>query len=153
MDRLPKGQRPGNKPAQGDADAPADCVPMGDWESDIDELFCTAADLQTHFLVRTCVDRLLFRNLRGESPPVRGAFRQCNKGRCLATVSVRTRQHMGRGKCGVRNGLRSAGRSRIGPDARLARNRGLRAVSAANRMKIYHTIFQRLRPVLLAGET
>lgn len=31
---------------------------MGDRESDIYELFCTAQELGTHFLVRTCVDRL-----------------------------------------------------------------------------------------------
>ena len=34
------------------------CVHIGDRESDIYELFCTAHDLKTHFLVRTCVDRL-----------------------------------------------------------------------------------------------
>jgi hypothetical protein len=37
---------------------PARCVHIGDRESDIYELFCTAAELETHFLVRTCVDRL-----------------------------------------------------------------------------------------------
>jgi hypothetical protein len=37
---------------------PARCVHIGDRESDIYELFCTAAELGTHFLVRTCVDRL-----------------------------------------------------------------------------------------------
>ena len=36
---------------------PDRCVPIGDRESDIDELFCAAADTGTHFLVRTCVDR------------------------------------------------------------------------------------------------
>ena len=39
-------------------DAPARCVHIGDRESDIYELFCTAQELGTHFLVRTCVDRL-----------------------------------------------------------------------------------------------
>ena len=34
------------------------CVHIGDRESDIFELFCTAQELGTHFLVRTCVDRL-----------------------------------------------------------------------------------------------
>jgi hypothetical protein len=38
--------------------APGRCVHIGDRESDIYELFCTAADLGTHFLVRCCVDRL-----------------------------------------------------------------------------------------------
>jgi hypothetical protein len=33
-------------------------VHVGDRESDIYELFCAAHDLGTHFLVRTCVDRL-----------------------------------------------------------------------------------------------
>jgi hypothetical protein len=34
------------------------CVHIGDRESDIYELFCLAQELGTHFLVRTCVDRL-----------------------------------------------------------------------------------------------
>ena len=38
--------------------APDRCVHIGDRESDIYELFCKARDLGTHFLVRTCVDRL-----------------------------------------------------------------------------------------------
>lgn len=37
---------------------PERCVHIGDRESDIYELFCTAQDVGTHFLVRTCVDRL-----------------------------------------------------------------------------------------------
>jgi hypothetical protein len=37
---------------------PARCVHIGDRESDIYELFCTAQEIGTHFLVRTCVDRL-----------------------------------------------------------------------------------------------
>lgn len=37
---------------------PARCVHIGDRESDIYELFCTAQELGTRFLVRTCVDRL-----------------------------------------------------------------------------------------------
>ena len=37
---------------------PARCVHIGDRESDIYELFCTAQELGTHFLVRTCVSRL-----------------------------------------------------------------------------------------------
>ena len=39
-------------------EAPDRCVHVGDRESDIYELFCTAHELGTHFLVRTCVDRL-----------------------------------------------------------------------------------------------
>jgi hypothetical protein len=37
---------------------PERCIHIGDRESDIYELFCTAHDANTHFLVRTCVDRL-----------------------------------------------------------------------------------------------
>ena len=37
---------------------PQRCVHIGDRESDIYELFCTAQDVGTHLLVRTCVDRL-----------------------------------------------------------------------------------------------
>jgi Transposase DNA-binding/Transposase Tn5 dimerisation domain len=37
---------------------PSRCVHIGDRESDTYELFCTAQDEKTHFLVRTCVDRL-----------------------------------------------------------------------------------------------
>jgi len=39
-------------------DDPGRCVHIGDHESDIHELFCTAQAVGTHFLVRTCVDRL-----------------------------------------------------------------------------------------------
>jgi len=38
--------------------APERCVHIGDRESDIYELFCAAREEGTHFLVRTCVDRL-----------------------------------------------------------------------------------------------
>ena len=34
------------------------CVHIGDRESDIYELFCVAQEARTHFLIRTCVDRL-----------------------------------------------------------------------------------------------
>jgi hypothetical protein len=37
---------------------PERCVRIGDRESDIYELFCLAEEVGTHFLVRTCVDRL-----------------------------------------------------------------------------------------------
>jgi hypothetical protein len=37
---------------------PSRCVHVGDRESDIYELFCTAKEVGTHFLVRTCIDRL-----------------------------------------------------------------------------------------------
>jgi len=38
--------------------APHRCVHIGDRESDIYELFCTAREVGTSFLIRTCVDRL-----------------------------------------------------------------------------------------------
>ncbi|HEV7267875.1 MAG TPA: hypothetical protein VGN83_23665 [Falsiroseomonas sp.] len=37
---------------------PGRCVFMGDRENDIYEFFCAAREAGTHFLVRTCVDRL-----------------------------------------------------------------------------------------------
>jgi hypothetical protein len=37
---------------------PDRCVHIGDRESDIYELFCTARELGTHFVVRACVDRV-----------------------------------------------------------------------------------------------
>lgn len=37
---------------------PNRCIHIGDRESDIYELFCLAEEKNTHFLVRTCVDRL-----------------------------------------------------------------------------------------------
>jgi Transposase DNA-binding len=37
---------------------PGRCVHVGDRESDIYELFCAAQEAGTHFLIRTCVDRL-----------------------------------------------------------------------------------------------
>jgi len=39
-------------------DDPARCIHIGDRESDIYELFCAAQEVGTHFLARTCVDRL-----------------------------------------------------------------------------------------------
>ncbi|MEX3969707.1 hypothetical protein [Paraburkholderia caribensis] len=39
-------------------DDPVRCIHIGDRESDIYELFFTAYDLSSYFLVRTCVDRL-----------------------------------------------------------------------------------------------
>src|SRR5229473_420634 len=38
---------------------PGRCVHIGDRESDIYELFCAAQEVGTHFLIRTCVDRLV----------------------------------------------------------------------------------------------
>ena len=59
--------------------SPDRCVHIGDRESDIYELFCLAAEKKTHFLVRTCVDRLagtgettIARKMKRE--PIRGSF-------------------------------------------------------------------------------
>jgi hypothetical protein len=45
-------------PVDGVVGAPERCIHIGDRESDLYELFNLAAELGTHFLVRTCVDRL-----------------------------------------------------------------------------------------------
>src|SRR6478609_5396026 len=60
--------------------APERCVHVGDRESDIYELFCLARELGTHFLVRSCVDRLAgdgTRTVSGamDEVPVRGQHR------------------------------------------------------------------------------
>ena len=57
---------------------PSRCVHVGDRESDIFELFCTAQEEGTHFLVRTCVDRLAGRgsttiSKKMEREPIQGA--------------------------------------------------------------------------------
>jgi hypothetical protein len=39
---------------------PKRCIHIGDRESDIYELFCTAQEIGTHFLVRTIVDLTAF---------------------------------------------------------------------------------------------
>ncbi|HEV2464131.1 MAG TPA: IS4 family transposase, partial [Acidobacteriaceae bacterium] len=59
---------------------PNRCVHIGDRESDIYELFCLAQELGTHFLVRTCVDRLASDGKHTisdemKSEPVRGLHR------------------------------------------------------------------------------
>jgi transposase-like protein/DDE family transposase len=46
------------KEATAQFEQPRRCVHIGDRESDIYELFCTAQQAGTHFLLRTCVDRL-----------------------------------------------------------------------------------------------
>jgi hypothetical protein len=63
---------------------PADCVHIGDRESDIFELFALAHELGTNFLVRTCVDRLAQDGgctiaAEMKKAPVRG--RHCIEGR------------------------------------------------------------------------
>jgi Transposase DNA-binding/Transposase Tn5 dimerisation domain len=39
-------------------DAPERCIHLADREGDIYELFCEACEANTHFIIRTCVDRL-----------------------------------------------------------------------------------------------
>jgi Transposase DNA-binding len=56
---------------------PSRCVHVGDREADIYELFCAAREAGTHFLIRTCVDRLAGRGRttvarRMAREPVRG---------------------------------------------------------------------------------
>jgi hypothetical protein len=60
------------------------CVHIGDRESDIYELFCTAVAQGTYFLVRTCVDRLA---VDGQQT-IAAAMRDC-KVKALHQVEVR----------------------------------------------------------------
>jgi len=50
------------------------CVHIGDRESDIFELFCAARDEKTHFVFRTCVDRLCGPERRRVSTEMKSAF-------------------------------------------------------------------------------
>jgi hypothetical protein len=83
--------------------APARCVHIGDRESDIYELFCTARALGTHFLVRSCNDRLAgegghtIADEMGETR-LRGVHRVevCNGRGQIETVRVELRYRVGR---------------------------------------------------------
>jgi hypothetical protein len=66
---------------------PKRCVHIGDRESDIYELFCLAQELNTHFLVRTCVDRLA-----GEGTTTVVAEMKDAKLRGLHSLQVRNKQ-------------------------------------------------------------
>ena len=74
---------------------PSRCVHVGDRESDIFELFCTAKEEGTDFLVRTCVDRLAGRgsttiSKKMEREPIKGEHEvevRDNHGR-LSTIKV-----------------------------------------------------------------
>lgn len=66
---------------------PERCVHIGDRESDIYELFCAAQDAGTHFLVRTCVDRLAEDGTRTISQEMEEA-----SSKVLHRVEVRDRQ-------------------------------------------------------------
>lgn len=66
---------------------PGRCVHIGDRESDIYELFCLAHRLGTHFLVRTCVDRLA-----GDGTTTVTAEIKDSELRGLHSLQVRNRQ-------------------------------------------------------------
>ncbi len=66
---------------------PERCVHIGDRESDIYELFCAAQEAGTHFLVRTCVDRLAEDGTRTISHEMNEA-----QSKCLHRVEVRDQQ-------------------------------------------------------------
>jgi hypothetical protein len=80
---------------------PQRCIHIGDRESDIYELFCVAQEAGTHFLVRTCVDRLAEDGTRtisqemGEAPS-KGLHRvevRDQQGHCSrATLEIRWRR-------------------------------------------------------------
>jgi hypothetical protein len=63
---------------------PARCVHIGDRESDIFELFCTAEENRTRFLVRTCVDRLA-----GDQGRTISAMMKGSKVKAIHRVEVR----------------------------------------------------------------
>jgi len=63
---------------------PSRCVHIGDRESDIYELFCTAQENGTKFLVRTCVDRLA-----GDGRHTIGATMRRVKVKAIHEVEVR----------------------------------------------------------------
>jgi hypothetical protein len=78
--------------------APERCVHIGDRESDIYELFCTAREANTHFLVRTCVDRLVEDGTSTISKTMEGVrlkglhrieVRDKQGNRCEATLEIR----------------------------------------------------------------
>jgi hypothetical protein len=80
---------------------PQRCVHVGDRESDIYELFCTAQELGTNFLVRTCVDRLAGdgdHTIADEMAEVRVQglhrieFRDARGERCEAQLEIRYRR-------------------------------------------------------------
>jgi hypothetical protein len=63
------------------------CVHIGDRESDIWELFCLARQLGTHFLVRTCVDRVA-----ADGATTVAAVLKCSKLRGLHLIEVRNKR-------------------------------------------------------------
>jgi hypothetical protein len=66
---------------------PRCCVHIGDRESDIYELFCTAQKAGTHFLLRTCVDRLA-----GDGNHMIGEEMKAVRVQGLHRISVRDKQ-------------------------------------------------------------
>lgn len=92
---------------------PDRCVHIGDRESDIYELFCLAKEMGTHFLARTCVDRLAGdggHTVRDEMEQsvVRGLHRievRNKRGECsTAVLEMRYRRVLVRPPIGKQNG-------------------------------------------------
>jgi len=65
---------------------PGRCVHIGDRESDIFELFCTAQEEKTHFLFRTCVDRFA-----GERGLAIAKEMETPDGKGMRTLQLKTR--------------------------------------------------------------
>ena len=99
-------------------DDPGRCVHIGDRESDIYELFCAAQEVGTHFLVRTCVDRLAG---DGDHTIADEMDEAAIKG--LHRIEVQRRQ---------RRSGRSRSRDQVSQDSGLAADREAEALSRAD---------------------
>lgn len=73
---------------------PQQCVHIGDRESDIYELFCQAHDIGTHFIFRTCADRLA-----GDGTRTMAAYMR--QVRCKGLHKIEVRDSQGHSRCAV----------------------------------------------------